>query len=132
MSTAQGAAEALIVGLHIATAHFASPVASDMQAFNPGIYLRTPAGLTGGLYRNSEARMSLYGGWTWTTADRRWALTAGAVTGYAHARLSLLVVPSVRFDLGRASDGWSGRLAGLPKPHSDGAAGIHFSIERSW
>lgn len=129
ITLALGAAEALIVGLHIATAHVASATASDMHAFNPGVYVRTPAGLTGGLYRNSEGRTSAYAGWTWTTDDGRWALTAGAVTGYDHARLSALVVPSVRIDAG---DGWSVRLAGLPKPHSNGAAGIHLAIERAW
>lgn len=122
-------AEALVIGLHLATAHFAGASASEMQAVTPGIYVRAASGLTAGAYRNSDGRGSVYAGWTWATANGRWAITAGAVTGYPHARLSPLVVPSMRLELG---GGWGLRVAGLPKPHSGGAAGVHVAIEGGW
>lgn len=118
----------LIVGVHLGTAHFGGP-AAGLRDFNPGIYLQLPSGMTAGAFVNSHGRVSAYGGWTWSTRDGRWALTAGAVTGYPGGRVSPLVAPSARFDMGH---GWSARLAFLPKPHSDGAAGLHLSVERAW
>lgn len=123
---------ALILGLHLATAHFGSATAAQLQGSNPGIYLRTDAGLTLGAYRNSHGLRSSYAGWTWTTDDGRWSLTAGGVTGYPRARVSPLLVPSLRVPLvGDGATGWAARISYLPKPHSDGAQGLHLSLERA-
>lgn len=121
---------AIILGLHLATAHFGGTAASQMHDANPGLYVRLGNGATAGAYRNSEGRPSVYAGWTWSTADGRWAITAGGVTGYARAAVSPLVVPSLRVGLG--DTGWATRLAYLHKPHSHGASGVHMSIERGW
>lgn len=119
----------LVLGIHLATAHSSG----GMQGFNPGLYLRQDSGLTVGAYRNSYGRASAYAGWTFETADKRFALTVGAVSGYPAAPLMPVVVPSVRFALGQASGegAWAVRVSLLPKPPKEGsAAGVHLSIER--
>ncbi len=68
----------ITLGLHLMTAH----AASGYESVTPGIYIRHESGLTAGAYRNSIKRPSLYAGYTFETADKRWALTVGAVTGY--------------------------------------------------
>lgn len=121
-----------LIGLHLATAHFGAPADAHLQSQTPGIYLRTAAGLTLGHYRNSHGLPSTYAGWTWSTADGRWAITAGAVTGYPRARVSPLLVPSARLPLGEGRRDWALRIAYLPKPHSDGAQGLHLSLEHAF
>ena len=120
----------LIVGLHLATAHFGGPAADQMHNANPGAYLQMANGATAGAYLNSYGRPSVYAGWTWTTANGRWSLTAGGVTGYPATTVAPMLVPSMRIGLG--SSGWAARLAYLHKPHSDGANGAHLSLERGW
>lgn len=120
----------MVLGLHLATAHFGAPSNSDLQSATPGVYLRTEAGLTLGAYANSHGRRSAYAAWTFSTTDGRWSITAGAVTGYPRARVSPLLVPSVRLPLADLAPGWAARIAYLPKPHSDGAHGLHISLER--
>jgi len=123
---------ALILGLHLATAHFGAPAGGpDLTDRNPGAYVRLGNGATAGAFRNSHRRSSVYAGWTWQTRDGRWALTVGAVTGYPRAAVAPLLVPSVRLPLAAGSP-WAARLSYLHKPHSDGASGVHLSIERSW
>lgn len=124
--------DALILGLHLATAHFGAPANAHFQNVNPGIYLRTEQGLTLGAYRNSNNRHSNYVAWTWSTADGRWSITAGAVTGYPRYPVSPLLVPSVRIPFSNVPGGWAARIAYLPKPHNRGASGMHFSVERGW
>jgi hypothetical protein len=121
----------VVLGLHLATAHFGQPADEHLQGVTPGVYLRSAAGLTVGAYRNSYGSGSAYAGWTWSTADGRWSITAGAVTGYPRATLSALLVPSVRLPLADLAPGWAARIAYLPKPHSDGAHGLHLSLERA-
>ena len=119
-------AHALTFGAHLHTAHLGAQ-AGQMQDSTPGLYLRTDAGLTLGHYRNSHGRPSSYAAWTWQTADQRFALTAGVVTGYPARRYSPLLVPSVRFAL---TDSLAARIAYIPKPPRYGsAAGVHFAIE---
>ena len=119
---------ALIIGLHLATAHFGAPADAKFNDTNPGIYLRAENGMTVGAYRNSYGIGSAYVAKTWTTADGRWSITAGGVTGYPRARASPLLVPSVRLPI---ADGWAARIGYLPKPHSQGAHGLHMSLERA-
>ena len=122
---------AITLGIHLATAHIGG---HDLQPVNPGINLRVRegdlAGLTLGTYRNSYNRRSTYAAWSWQTDDQRFAITAGAVTGYSAARVMPLVVPSTRVPIGTAS---ALRIAFIPKPVKDGhAAGLHLSIEKDF
>lgn len=121
--------DALIIGLHLATAHGPAPEGVQLQSFNPGVYVRAASGLTVGAFRNSHGRASVYGGWTWSTTDQRWSITAGAVTGYPRARVLPLVVPSMRVGI---ADGWALRTSLLVNPARDGAHGLHFGVERGW
>ena len=121
----------VIIGLHLATAHVGAPAGTDLNSATPGVYLRTAAGLTLGAFRNSHERGSAYAAWTWTTADGRWSITAGGVTGYPSAKLSPLLAPSLRIGLGALAPNWAARITLLPKARTDGAYGIHLSTERA-
>jgi hypothetical protein len=126
LTFAPPAAADTTIGLHIATAHFGA----DLKAATPGVYIRNEAGFTAGVYRNSYSRTSTYAGWTWQTEDKRFALTAGAVTGYPAAKLMPLIVPSVRFEV---AHGIAARIAFIPKPAKHGrAAGLHLALEREF
>lgn len=119
-------AHAATFGAHLHTLHLGAQ-AAGLQDSTPGLYMRTDAGLTLGHYRNSHGRPSSYAGWTWQTADQRFALTAGVVTGYAARRYAPLLVPSLRLPLTHST---ALRIAYLPKPPKYGsAAGVHFSVE---
>jgi hypothetical protein len=114
------------VGLHLATQHLEHST-QDLQTLTPGVYLRTESGFTAGSFRNSYSRSSVYAGWTWQTDDGRFALTAGAITGYSAAKVMPLVTPSVRFEL---APGTYLRTAYVPKPLKHGhSSGLHLSIE---
>lgn len=123
-----GFARAGTVGAHLATHHFGMRPGDRLESVTPGVYLRTDAGLTLGLYRNSHALPSAYAAWTWQTSSGRFALTAGAVTGYPAAPVMPLLVPSVRLPLAQRI---AARIAFLPKPMKHGHAGLHLSIERA-
>lgn len=114
------------IGLHLASAH-SRP---GFENATVGVYLRRDDGLTLGALRNSYGRLSAYGAWTLQTDDQRFGLTVGAITGYPAARVSVLIAPSVRWEL---SPGWAARLVLLPKPpqHASAAA-LHLAIERSF
>lgn len=120
-----------LIGLHLATAHFGGPASAQFETSTPGVYMQTAQGLTLSAYRNSHGRGSAYVAWTWATADGRWAITAGGVTGYPRASVSALVAPSVRLPITSGPGGWAARVAYLPKPHSDGAHGVHISLEKT-
>lgn len=111
-----------MLGLHLLSAH-AQP---GYEATTVGVYAQAPSGLTLGALRNSERRLSFYAGHTWQTADDRWALTAGGITGYRSARLNPLLVPSVRMPVGDAS---AVRLSLIPKPRNGGSSALHLSFE---
>lgn len=122
-------AASLVLGAHLATAHVGSQ-ADGLRFVTPGVYARLDSGLTVGAYSNSYGRGSVYAGWTVSTPDGRFSLTAGAVTGYPARSVLPLLAPSVRFDLG---DGYAARLAFIPKPPGVGRAnGLHFMIERGF
>lgn len=112
----------IVIGLHVTTAHFDAAPGATLQDRNPGVYVRADSGLTLGAYRNSIGRDSVHAGWTWETSDRRWALTAGVVSGYDLSRVGPLLVPSVR--LGPV------RLSYLAKARRDGSQGVHLSLEK--
>ena len=107
-----------ILGVHLATAHV--PAAYDetvvtrtrldhgltlstarserrrYRSWTPGIYAMRADGLTLGAYSNSFGDLSAYAGWTWQTADGRFALTLALATGYRAAILVPIVSPSVK------------------------------------
>lgn len=96
------------------------------RSWTPGIYARRADGLTVGAYRNSFGDPSAYAGWTWQTTDGRFALTAGAVVGYAGWPVMPLIAPSVRTDEIRIGGTRIGalRLSFVPRN------ALHVSIER--
>ena len=112
------------VGLHTFSLH---QHGSKLSNFDPGVYARYD-GWTGGVFRNSYRRMSVYGGYTFETSTAPWsaALTVGAVTGYPAASVMPLAVPSVAFKFGDNSV----RLGFVPKPPSHGtSASLHLMFE---
>ena len=106
------------IGLHLATYHDRG----DYNDRNPGVYVRSDAGWTGGIYHNSHRKTSVHAGRTWSIEHKLGgaALTLGAVTGYQRPLMPLLV-PSLRI-------GYT-RLALLPKASPKGATGLHLSLE---
>ena len=98
------------------------------ETATPGLSLRLANGATVGAYRNSYGRGSAYAGWTFETADQRWALTVGAVTGYPRLRLGLDAA---------GAPGWSARIAFIPKPPAHGSApshataALHIALEKA-
>lgn len=139
--------EAWVIGLHLATAHAGQQV--PMNAATPGLYLKAPNGWAGGAYRNSLGNASLWVGKVFETADKRWALTVGAVTGYQRREgqrycrhgfrhvawnpcvlgdsepVRPLLAPSVRLPI---TDNVAARLSYMPK-FGDGAHALHLSLE---
>jgi len=118
--------DGVVLGLHLATAHFGG---HDLNAVNPGVYVRHESGATAGTFRNSYRRQSAYAGWTFETPGRGLALTVGAITGYPAAKVMPMVAPSARLPL---SSSGALRLAYIPKPLKSGtASGLHLSVEWS-
>jgi hypothetical protein len=119
-------ATGLTLGLHIGTWH----TDPGLNNTNPGIYAIAPSGLTGGIYRNSLSRPSVYAGYSFQSEDRTFALLVGGVTGYSRP-LMPMVIPSARVGMGQ---GFYGRVSALSKPPGQnwGLAGVHFSVERDW
>ena len=112
----------LIIGVHTLSLHSAP----GFNGVNPGLYVETPDGWTAGAYYNSERRWSVYGGKTLPVTGPI-DLTIGAVSGYKAAPLFPLVVPSLRFPL---RDGFTLRLALIPKVSHGGAFALHAMIEK--
>lgn len=131
-----GLLEGIVIGMHLVSLH-SEPTypctvnltgRCEFNNTNPGLYVMTPSGFTAGTYVNSYHARSAYAGWTWQTEDKRYALTATAVTGYRFAPLMLGVIPSARFDLGNS---WSARVSVIPKAPNQGLVqAVHLSIER--
>lgn len=123
LATTAWASEPTTIGVHLGTRH---SVAGLCDA-NPGLYVVLDDGATAGFYRNSECRLSVYAGRTWSTTGRvSFALTAGMVTGYRARPLTPLVVPSVALQLTPTA---TARLTYLPRAEKRGASGVHLSME---
>ena len=75
-------------GLHLGTVHSKS----GYNDINPGAYVRTKEGYTGGFYYNSENHLSMYAGKQFFNH-----VMVGVVTGYEHT-YQLAVVPNFRVD----------------------------------
>lgn len=124
-------ASAWIVGLHLLSwhdpgCHMERWHCEPYNNRNPGVFARAPSGFTFGGYTNSYGLPSAYAGWTFETADRRFALTVGGVTGYPGSALRPIAVPSVRFGLGGSL---ALRIAGAPRVEKGGAAVVHMALE---
>jgi hypothetical protein len=122
-----GTAHAATIGAHIASQHYPQ---RDWNNVNPGLYLRTDAGLTFGTYRNSERVQSFYAGWTCerNAGPVSFAATAGLITGYRRATVLPMLVPSVALP---AVDGWRARISFVPRFEKSGSNVVHLSVERS-
>jgi hypothetical protein len=119
-------AEPWLAGVHALSLHDRAGFESVTQ----GLYVQAPSGWTGGVLRNSLGRTSVYLGRSWQSADGRWSLTAGGISGYPAARIVPLLVPSARVGLGAAG---ALRLSFIPRPPGKGgAAALHLSLERSF
>lgn len=107
---------ALILGLHLATAH----VRTDLQDFNPGAYVQCD-NVQAGAYRNSIGRNTVYAGYVARLGDVN--LLIGAATGYRQT-LRPVFVPSVALG--------GGFRASVIFP-SGGASrgGVHLAWERT-
>lgn len=108
-------------GVHMGSIHFAG----DYNNFNPGVYVNHD-GWTGGVYYNSERRVSAYAGYTFATGPLDWTL--GAITGYERARVLPLVAPSVAFNF---TPEVAGRVVLLPNPFKPKESALHFTLEWS-
>lgn len=107
-------AAAVVIGAHIGSYH--APDNGRVNNNNPGLYLRADSGLTGGFYRNSHRRMSVYAGYA-----HEWGpvgFVVGGITGYdkehgghSSSPVSLLVAASIK---GPTVFGVTPRLAYIP------------------
>ena len=114
-------ARADTVGIHLGSLHIP---AKDYNNSNPGLYVRLDSGWTGGLYRNSLRKNSVYAGYTWTHGA--FSVTAGGVTGYFET-LQPLLVPSFALFTYR---GITPRLAFIPRVEKKiGAHVLHLMVE---
>lgn len=135
----------LLIGIHLFTAHAGEQ--EPMKAVTPGVYAKHSSGWAGGIYGNSVGATSVWAGRVFETADKRWALTVGAVTGYGRREgqkycgpgnthrpghecyrghgndVALMVAPSVRF-----GDDVAVRFTYMPKV-GWGAHSLHMSVE---
>ncbi|RZI62321.1 MAG: hypothetical protein EOP37_03185 [Rubrivivax sp.] len=119
---ASAKAEPCLVGAHLASWH----IKPGFESATYGVYARSCSGLTTGVLRNSEGGTSAYLAQTWSTADRRWSVTVGGITGYRSATVSPLVVPSYAMPLSARS---ALRLSFLPQSTRGGSAALHVSLE---
>lgn len=135
--------EGAVIGAHLVSLHSSPSYITkvdvhgntleqrDYETVTPGVYARLRNGATFGAFRNSYGRGSAYLGYTFETADGRFALTVGGVTGYHGAAVQPLVIPSMQFGLDAlGAPGWKARIALAPKPpRQAAAAAVHFAVE---
>lgn len=124
------------VGVHIASVHSSA----GFNNFNPGLYIKSKEGWTGGFYRNSVRKMSFYAGKHFEAESESGrlaiGLTLGFVTGYddiariSRGKLTLLAVPSIRVSI---ADDVSLRAGIIPNIGGIvGSSVIHFALEKSF
>lgn len=106
-----------VVGVHLGSIH--SPK-RDYNNFNPGIYYKMDNGFTVGTYRNSIRKQSFYTGYTYEW--KRFAITAGAITGYEGCKVCPLIFPTVKVG--------SFRLGFIPHIKATGANVFHLMYEK--
>ncbi len=141
MCRAQSQFKGITLGLHTATWHSAnrSDIDQPYESRTPGVYMRTPGGLTVGHLSNSLGNRSTYVAWTLplassqthhrtgriTSAQASIDLTAGVITGYPTAPVMPLLTPSLSLRIGSIAM----RLIALPKGHPKGAAAVNLAFE---
>lgn len=114
-------ASADTVGVHLGSLHIP---AKGYNNSNPGLYVRLDSGWTGGLYRNSLRKNSVYAGYTWTHGA--FSVTAGGVTGYFETLQPLLVPSFALFTY----QGITPRIAFIPRVEKKiGAHVLHLMVE---
>lgn len=119
------------VGLHLGSFHL-DPYAGApaLNGFNPGAYVEFSNQVVLGTYHNSVSRPSVYLAYNWRLGslgdNTEFALLTGGITGYPLTRVVPLVVPSVRFALGK---NYGLRVAYIPKMPATQAHVVHFAYE---
>lgn len=140
------------LGAHVGTVHV--PHRDNEHNINPGLYVRSPSGITLGAYANSLGRPSMYLAQSFTRGA--FGLTVGAVSGYRRrevpapcdevgspadwtgctawdtrvkATFAPLVVPSVTLP---AVAGLTPRLAYIHGLGKRKTAGLHLSVEHTF
>lgn len=116
------------LGINLYTQHISTQ--SNPNNVTPGIYANFD-GPTLGTYYNSARRQSLFGGWVFETQDKRFAILAGAVSGYRENGKDVIrpmLIPSYKMDL---VDKFSFRISFIPKPPHGFSSGFNFSLEYS-
>ncbi|TAG26418.1 MAG: hypothetical protein EAZ37_09400 [Burkholderiales bacterium] len=121
------------VGLHIGSFHSSK----QFTDFNPGVNASWGA-WTVGAFRNSEAKNSVFAGYSIdtkgvTALDLRASLMAGAATGYAARQVTMILVPSLNMKI---ADGQPNGLVKqtrlvltyIPKLEKQGAHALHVSL----
>lgn len=109
------------IGLHIGSRHIPE---KNYNNANPGIYYRTDAGWTAGIYRNSLDRTSVYAGYTWKFGMLD--VTTALVTGYFND-VQPLLVPSISLFTYR---GITPRVAYIPRVEKKiGSHVLHLMVE---
>lgn len=127
--------DSMTFGMHLGSIHDRG----DYNNVNPGLYVRS-GGWTGGIYRNSLRKTSIYGGYTFDYDTpslplvKTLSLTVGVVSGYPNtikgSKLSLMLAPSAKIPL---TEETSLRLTVLPRFKAyNQATAYHFSIEKSF
>ncbi len=116
LASANAAAD--VVGVHLVSQHFPN---RDFNNVNPGLFWRGDAGYQVGVYRNSERRVSFYGGRVFSFMEDRVHVAVGAATGYQATPVMPIVVPSVAVGAGF-------RLHLIPAPPKSSPA-IHLTYE---
>lgn len=121
MAAATPCAMAGTIGLHIGSRHIP---AKNYNNANLGIYYRTDAGWTAGIYRNSLDRTSVYAGYTWKFGMLD--VTTALVTGYFND-VQPLLVPSISLFTYR---GITPRVAYIPRVEKKiGSHVLHLMVE---
>lgn len=117
----------IAMALHVATLH-SEP---GYENFNPGVSAQLDCNIAAGIYRNSEGRPSVFGGYVFEKQYDRVTpfLLVGAVTGYEDWPVAPLVSPGVAV---RVTDSVSVRFSYIPGGFNDLPHGIHFSLSKQF
>ncbi len=108
---------ALALGLNLGTYHFDRD--RRYEEINPGVYAICDRAI-GGVYRNSEGKVSTHIGYFGHRVLGPLDLQVGVVTGYRRAAVAPMAALSYRYR--------NARFTFVP-PFRDVSGGIHFSLE---
>jgi hypothetical protein len=130
--------QAQTVGVHLVSHHMPQHFYTNA---NPGLYYRDASGWTVGAFRNSERKVSVYGGYTFYTDFHGWqpALTVGVIHGYRsrgcyhsnEGKCETLTLPFVFPSIATPDvDGWRLRLGYKPKARDKASHVLHLMVEK--